>query len=112
MSSQSEGYVFGFASGNALFPRSHLFAKFSSGILVAVGCRSRLGRDGKGRLSARVGQPLFRKMDAVLDTHWFGEVKNGPHGDRPPRSLATPLYTSLVIELFAVRDGETRLEWK
>ena len=37
-----------FASGNALFPRLHLFAKFSSGILVAVGCRSRLGRDGKG----------------------------------------------------------------
>ena len=52
MSSQSKGYVFGwdyfFASGNARFPRLHLFAKFRSDTLVAVGCRIRLGRDGKG----------------------------------------------------------------
>ena len=45
-----------FASGNALFPRVHLFAKFSSDILDAVGCRSSLGRDegvGGGHRSDR-----------------------------------------------------------
>ena len=34
-----------FASGNAPFPRVNLFAKFSSDILDAIGCRSSLGRD-------------------------------------------------------------------
>ena len=46
-----------FASGNAPFPRVHLFAKFSSDILDAIGCRSSLGRDegggGRGHRSDR-----------------------------------------------------------
>ena len=59
-----------FASGNAPFPRVHLFAKFSSDILDAVGCRSSLGRDegvgvGGGRVgdTGRTGQPPHDLMN-------------------------------------------------
>ena len=55
-----------FASGNAPFPRVHLFAKFSSDILDAVGCRSSLGRDeGGGGVgdTGRTGQPPHDLMN-------------------------------------------------
>ena len=54
-----------FASGNAPFPRVHLFAKFSSDILDAVGCRSSLGRDEGGGVgdTGRTGQPPHDLMN-------------------------------------------------